>query len=451
MYIARDIDSKLNEWKTEKYRKPLLLRGVRQCGKTSSVRKLGTSFRYYAEINFEKMPSAARIFSGNIDIPRIVAELEELVDIPIIDGETLLFLDELQAAPAAISALRYFYEERPSLHVIGAGSLLEFALKHISSFGVGRISSLYMKPLSFMEFLSAQDDTVLRKSLEKASPFSPLTETAHEKLLALYKVFLVVGGMPEAVSRFSETRSILQARRVQQDILDTLYDDFGKYSREGIEPEILQLILRFVLSRVGEQISYNKNSIQGIDSKTISRGIEILVNAGLIHTVYASSCSSLPISSSINLKRMKPFFVDTGLYLNAAGLDVSEFTIETDFKSLNIGNVCELSAGLELIKAFDSNIKPELFYWTRDGDGANRGTAEVDYVIQKGSSIIPVEVKARTQGGMKSLWMFLEKGTSDYGIRTSLENFSAMDRLRIYPLYAIGKAIHESSEMNTAV
>lgn len=441
MYIERNIDKNLQEWKEERYRKPLLVRGVRQCGKTSSIRRLGSSFRYFAEINFEKNPSAARIFSGDLDITRIIAELEELIGIPIINGETLLFLDELQEAPAAISALRYFYEERPELHVIGAGSLLEFALNHISSFGIGRISSLYMKPLSFKEFLSALDEQVLLKSLDSASPSLPLSDTAHDRLIYLYKVFLVVGGMPEAVSRFAETKSILQARRAQQDIIDTLYDDFGKYGKYGIAPETLQIILRFILSRIGEQISYNKNSLPGIDARTVAKGIEIFVNAGLIYAVYASACSALPISSSINLKRMKPLFADTGLYLSASGLDVSEFTIETDFRKLNIGNVCELSAGLELIKSSDAHSKPELFFWTRDADGSNRGTAEVDYVIQKGASIIPIEVKARTQGGMKSLWSFLEKGTADYGIRSSLENFSEMDKLKIYPLYAIGKCI----------
>ena len=257
--------------------------------------------------------------------------------------------------------------------------------------------------------------------------------------LSMQKVMSKLFGVsPFVVSRFAETKSMLQARMVQQDIIDTLFDDFGKYGKTGVDAETLRIILRFILSRVGEQISFNKNSIPGLDSKTITKGLEIFVNAGLIYPVYASACSTLPISASINLKRMKPLFVDTGVYLNASALDVSEFTIETDFRKLNIGNVCELSAGLELIKSFDARVKPELFFWTRDIDGSNRGTAEVDYVIQKGSSIIPIEVKARTQGGMKSLWSFLEKGTSNYGIRTSFENFSEIDKVKICPLYAIG-------------
>ena len=441
MYIARNIDKELLKWKDEPYRKPLLVRGVRQCGKTSAIKHLGASFKYFCEINFEKMPSVKRIFSGDMDIIRITAELEELSGVPIIDGETLLFLDELQESPEAIMAMRYFYEDRPRLHVIGAGSLLEFALKHISSFGVGRIQSLYMMPISFTEFLDAVGEDLLLRSLEKASPDSPLSDVAHQKLLSLYKVFLIVGGMPEAVLRYTETKSILQARYVHQDIMSTLYDDFGKYEDSGISPETLRSILRFVLSRVGSQISFNKNAIPGLDSKIISKGLGILSNAWLVPTVYASSCSALPIASSLNMKRMKPLFIDTGLYLHAAGLDVSEFTIETEFQKLNIGNVCELSVGLELLKAMDPHARPELYFWTRDADGSNRGTAEVDYVIQKGSSIIPVEVKARTQGGMKSLWTFLDKKTSEYGIRTSLENFSALDRLQIYPLYAIWKAL----------
>ena len=437
-YINRDIDKELKEWKEKEDRKPLLLRGIRQCGKTSSIRKLGKSFHYFVEINLEKSEAARRVFSKDLNIQRICAQLEELSGIPIIDGKTLLFIDELQEEPEAIKTLRYFQEERPELHVIGAGSLLEFALKRISSFGVGRISSLYMTPFSFTEFLAALGKDILLSSLASASVDSPLSDVAHNELLEIYKVFLVVGGMPEAVSEYAKTGSILQARYVQQDIITSLYDDFGKYGEE-ISPEILTLILQFLLSRVCSKVSYNKNTIPGLDSKTIMKGIEILRNAGLIYPIYASSCSSLPISASVNLKRMKPLFADTGLYFSATGLDVSQFTIENDFSKLNIGNICELSVGLELLKALNPHIKPELFFWTRDADGSNRGTAEVDYVIQKGSSVIPIEVKARTQGGMKSLWAFLEKKTSEYGIRTSLENFSSMDKLHIYPLYAISK------------
>ena len=258
MYINRSIDKDLLEWKNSDNRKPLLLRGVRQCGKTSSVRMLSSSFKYFAEINFEKRPAAKRIFSGAMDIGSICSELEELIGVPIIDGETLLFLDELQEAPEAITALRYFKEERPFLHVIGAGSLLEFALKRISSFGVGRITNLYMKPMSFREFLGALGESVLISSLDNASPGEPVSDIAHERLLSLYKIYIIVGGMPEAVLRYAETKSILQARSVHQDIMSTLYDDFGKYEDAGISPEILRSILRFVLSRIGSQISYNK-------------------------------------------------------------------------------------------------------------------------------------------------------------------------------------------------
>lgn len=438
MYINRSIDKDLLEWKNSDNRKPLLLRGVRQCGKTSSVRMLSSSFKYFAEINFEKRPAAKRIFSGAMDIGSICSELEELIGVPIIDGETLLFLDELQEAPEAITALRYFKEERPFLHVIGAGSLLEFALKRISSFGVGRITNLYMKPMSFREFLGALGESVLISSLDNASPGEPVSDIAHERLLSLYKIYIIVGGMPEAVSRYVSTKSILQARYIQQDIMDALYDDFGKYEDEGISADILRLILKFVLGRICSQVSFNKNTIPGLEAKVILKGLGVLSDAGLVKTVYASNCARLPIASGLNLKRMKLLFADTGLYLNASGLDVSEFTVETDFQKLNIGNVCELSVGLELINALDPHSKPELFFWTRDSDASNRGTAEVDYVIQKGSSIVPVEVKARVQGGMKSLWAFLEKKTSGYGVRCSLENFSKMDRLEIYPLYAIG-------------
>lgn len=439
LYLKRFVDKDLLDWKNEEGRKPLLLRGVRQCGKTSSVRRLGESFRYFAEVNFERQSGAKRIFSGDMDIRKISAELEELTGVPIIDGETLLFMDELQEAPDAIKALRYFYEDRQNLHVIGAGSLLEFALTNLASFGVGRITSMYMKPLSFTEFLSATGEDILLRSLLAASPDAPLSETAHSKLLGLYKVFIIVGGMPQAVSSYAQSGSMLRARTVQTDIMSTLFDDFGKYS-SSLEPEILRLILRFLLGRISQQISYSNNNIENITTNTFRKGLEILANAGLIIPVFASTCSTLPIGSSVNLRRMKPLFADTGLFLSTTGLDVSEFTLETDFDKLNIGGVAELSVGLELLKSVPGRTPAELYYWTRASEGTNRGTAEVDYVIQRGSSIIPVEVKARTQGGMKSLWSFLEKGVSPYGIRLSLENFGETfrgeDRVLIYPLYA---------------
>lgn len=441
MYISRNIDGDLENWKNSENRKPLLLRGVRQCGKTSSIRMLATSFKYFVEVNFEKTPVAKKIFMRDMDITRICSELEELVGIPIVDGETLLFLDEMQESPEAITALRYFKEERPNLHVVGAGSLLEFAIKKISSFGVGRITNLYMKPLSFREFLRALGETRLIATLDSASPEKPVSEVAHEQLLSLYKIYIVVGGMPEAVSRYAATRSILQARYVLQDIMDALYDDFNKYEDEGVAADILRIILRFVLSRVCSQVSFSKNTIPGLDAKIIQKGLGILAEAGLVKIVYSSNCSSFPIASGINLKRMKLLFADTGLYLSASGLDVSQFTLEIDFKKLNIGNVCELSVGLELINALDAHVKPVIFFWTRDSDASNRGTAEVDFVIQKGSAIVPIEVKARTQGGMKSLWAFLEKNSSDYGVRCSLENFSKMDRVVVYPIYAAGNLL----------
>lgn len=438
MYIERKIDSDLASWKTDPYRKPLLIRGVRQCGKTSSIREFGKTFRYFAEINFEKTPMAKSVFEGNIDIMVICAQLEVITGIPIIDGETLLFLDEMQDCPSSIIALRYFYEDRPGLHIIGAGSLLEFALNRISSFGVGRITSFYMHPFSFREFLSALGEKILISVLDDASCALPLSEIAHQKLLSIYKAYIVVGGMPEAVLRFVETRSMLQARYVHQEILGTLLDDFGKYS-DVLSPEILRDIFTFTLSRIGVQISFDKNSIPGLDHKTISTGLGILAQAGLLHIVYASKCDSLPIASCVNMRRMKLLFADTGLYLSASGLDVSSFTLETDFRKLNIGNVCELSAGLELINSMGSLYPPKLFYWKRDADGTNRGVAEIDYVIQKNSEIIPVEVKARTQGGMKSLWAFMEAKGCSFGVRASLENFGVMGSLRIYPVYGISK------------
>jgi predicted AAA+ superfamily ATPase len=232
-YFNRHIDKALSQWRCDKRRKPLMLRGARQVGKTSAVRNLGKHFKYFVEINFENKDHAAAktVFSRHSDPQLICSELALLFGKPIVAGETLSFLDEIQSCTDAISSLRYFYEHFPELHVIAAGSLLEFALEEIPSFGVGRIDSMFMYPFSFSEFLCATGHERWVELINEATPEKPVSEPVHEKILEQLKKFLIIGGMPEVVAEFAETHDFLRCQKVLNSLLVSFRNDFAKYKK----------------------------------------------------------------------------------------------------------------------------------------------------------------------------------------------------------------------------
>ena len=230
MYFNRLIDSELLQWKNDGEHKPLLLRGARQVGKSRAVKHLGESFRYYIEINFEKQPVYKQLFAGDLDVHRITSQIAALSGTPVVEGKTLLFLDEIQECTEAIMSLRFFREDMPALHVVAAGSLLEFALQEIPTFGVGRIRSMYMHPMTFDEFLTANGMTALLAQRRAAAVEAPLLQPLHEKLVEYLRTYLLVGGMPEAVAQWVETHDYLRCQRVQDDILVTYEDDFARYA-----------------------------------------------------------------------------------------------------------------------------------------------------------------------------------------------------------------------------
>ena len=439
MYIIREIDSTLTAWKNQENRKPLLLRGVRQCGKTSSVRYLSESFEHYAEINFEKQPSLSRLFEGDLNIPGMIAKLEIETNTPIIPGKTLLFMDEIQACPRAITALRYFYEEMPDLHVIAAGSLLEFVLsgkkqKEKFDFPVGRIRSLFMYPFSFREFITGCGQGRLCEYLDRLNHENE-ENVMHDKLLEWYKTFLVVGGMPEAVSKYIESNSLLACQDVHRDILLNFMDDFGKYS-SSIPADTIRQVFQFSLHHVCSQVKAS-SAIPGISAYYFEECIRSLHRAGLVYPVRASSCDTLPLGSTEKETNKKLVFFDTGVYLTECRLDTAGLLSADIFDEMNNGNVVEMQTGLEILKNSSPAKEGALFYWYRSG-----ANAEVDYVFQKGQYIIPIEVKSSGKGSMQSMKSYLDSFPAvPYGIRVSMENFSAYHHIRVFPVYAIEKVL----------
>ncbi len=434
-YFKRQIDDELLKWKNSPKRKPILLRGARQVGKTQSVRHLAEQFEYFIEINFEESKSIHALFEGDLFPREICENLTAIYGVPIIPGKTLLFFDEIQSCIPAIQSLRFFYEKMPELHLIAAGSLLEFALSEIPTFGFGRISSLFLYPFSFNEFLTAMGEDKLIEIKRKASPAKSLTPPVHQKLLRYLKKFLIIGGMPEAVSTYVETRDLNSMHKILDDLIGAYNDDFAKYKKR-VPSVRLREIFELVARQTGSKFVYAKAKINNINQA--KEALQLLIEAGLVIPVVHSAANGLPLGAESNLKKRKILLIDTGLLLKLLDLNIGEIILSDDFKVINRGNLAEMFVGLELIKYRSPYKRTNLYYWHREAKSSN---AEVDYLIVKNNKILPIEVKSGTKGSMQSLFIFLNEKRISKGIRLSLENFSSYDKVDVYPLYAVDRLL----------
>ena len=450
MYYNRIIDLYLSEWASRSIHKPVLLRGARQVGKSTAVRHLGERFKYFVEINLEKQPDYKALFKPNLDVKRIVPEIAAMHGTPIVAGQTLLFIDEIQDCVEAIMALRYFKEDMPGLHVVAAGSLLEFVLDDIPTFGVGRIHSMYMYPMTFDEFLEANGETLLLEARDQASPTSPLATPLHDKLIGLIRTFMLVGGMPESVAKWVETHDYLQCQEVQDDIITGYEADFPKYKKK-VDPQMLRLVMRSAAQQATKKFVYSMVP-GGYKTAEVKKALELLIKANIFIPVTHTDANGLPLGNERDDSYRKMLLLDTGLMLRLLNMtmgDITEITTHvltaTATDLVNKGPMAEMLAGLELLHYRSPHLQYELFYWLRQ---AKNATAEVDYILPYSMQVLPMEIKAGVQGGMKSLWDFMrDKGLSQ-AIRCSLENFGEFNyidekangtirHVRIIPLYAI--------------
>ena len=435
-YLKRKIDDELSAWKNDKNRRVLLLRGARQIGKSSSVRKLAEQFENFVEVNFELNKIPHSFFESDLIPQEICANLSVYFKQPIIPNKTLLFFDEIQACPKAISSLRFFYENYPELHLVAAGSLLEFALEELPSFGVGRITSIFMHPFSFSEFMLACGEELLWNEVCKSSPEKPLLAPFHEKTLEFYRKFLVIGGMPAVVSEFVANRDILSCQKILNDLVSSLKADFAKYKRRVPDLQILAAF-EAVVEQAGGKFKYSK--VEHFQSRQVKESIELLKKAGLIIPAIHTSANGIPLGAEIDLKKQKYILFDTGIFQRILDLELSDILFGSDFDVINKGFIAEQCAGLEILKNSSILNQDHLYYWHKEDP---KSSAEVDYIIQKGEKIIPIEVKASGSGKMQSMFEFLKiRPKCEYGIRTALENFSSYDNIRVYPLYAIGQFV----------
>lgn len=428
--MKRLVKDQLRRWKAADRRKPLIIRGGRQVGKTWSVEEFGRDeFKATVKIDLEKRADLHLLFQGNLDSKTLLPRLEVAVGRRIVPGDTLLFLDEIQACPRALTALRYLYEGIPQLHVVAAGSLLEFALGEIS-FPVGRVQFLNMYPLTFAEFVLAGGNVPLCETLR--GPPAALDEVTHRLLLEQLRTYFFVGGMPEAVSAYLGPSSMLAAFEVQSEILDAYRQDFSKYAPRA-DRDCLNQVLASCAAAVGEQIKYSRLA-QGFSNPTIHKAFDLLCMAEVLHKIPATKAPILPFGSSVNSKRFKASVIDIGLMQRLTHLPVNVELHQEDLLAIHRGKLAEQYVAQELLVAHNR----ELYYWAREDRASS---AQIDYLIQRDGRVCPVEVKSGAGGTLRSMHLLLEahpelpEGIVLYG---GPYGWRPESRLRFVPLYFAG-------------
>jgi predicted AAA+ superfamily ATPase len=395
--MRRALTDRLVEWKDARRRQPLLLRGARQVGKTWAVTDFATRHmpgRLHV-VDFERDVEARRLFEGDLDIDRILGALEVTLGRTVEAGRDLLFLDEIQACPRALVALRCFFEQLPELHVVAAGSLIEFALSSVS-FPVGRVEMLNLHPLSLREFLWAVGNDPAADAVSAAP--RDLGPALHETLLGILRDYLFVGGMPAAVAAFAETGRISEARIVHNALLDAYRADFGKYSPR-VDPACLDEVLTSVGRSVGRQITYTSLA-EGYTHPTIRTAFDALRRARIVHKISAARLVGAPLGAAVSARTRKAILVDLGLMHALTDMSVDAALLRHDLLDVYNGALAEQFVGQELLAATDR----DLFYWSRSAKGS---TAEVDYLVTPGGSVRAVEVKSGPAGKLKSMHLLL--------------------------------------------
>ncbi|HRG48494.1 MAG TPA: AAA family ATPase [Leptospiraceae bacterium] len=445
----------LNNWKTRPNRKPLILRGARQVGKSYLVRifaeKEGLDL---LELNLETEEGILECFQSKNPL-EIISLLELKKNRKIIPGKTILFLDEIQKATEIFASLRYFYEKLPELHVILAGSLFDFVFEeHNFSMPVGRIEYLYLGPMTFKEFLEGLGKENLSQYLSAYCFRDKLPLAIHEELLKLFKIYLVIGGMPEAVQTYKDTNSFLEVDRVKKSILLTYRDDFSKYSSPG-KKSILQKIFQTLPASVGKKIKY-MNLAPDEKIQDIKKALHLLSMARIYTPVFHTAGNGIPLRAQINEKIQKCLMLDVGLLNSAYGYSYADFISLENDALFNIGNICEQFVGQHLLYSGETFEEPELFYWVRE---KSQSSAELDYIISVGPKIIPIEVKAGKTGTLKSLQSFMKEKEISFGVRFnanlpilqkadfSLPNTKGEFQLLSLPVYMVEDVIRHIKEI----
>lgn len=419
----------LEKWKAKKRRKPLIIRGARQVGKTWLMKEFGAAaYKNVVYINFDNNERMKKLFEGSLEVERLITGLELYAGHKIDAGNTLLIFDEVQEVPKALTSLKYFNEDAPQYQIICAGSLLGVALHQGTSFPVGKVEFLDLYPLSFFEFMMAMGKGQYAELLQKGD--FEMAATFKQEYVDLLKHYYYVGGMPEAVLNFSENKDFNEARDIQRRILDAYEQDFSKHAPNEAVPRI-----RMLWNSIPAQLTKeNKKFIYGLikegaRAKEYELALLWLIDCGLVHKVHRVAVPNLPLKAYEDLKAFKLFFLDVGLLSCMTGLRQSVLLDGNELFKEFKGALTEQYV-LQQLKTLKGL---ETYYWTAD-----KGTAEVDFVIDTGSDIIPVEVKAEVNLQAKSLKVYREKFKPKVSVRTSMADYKKEDWLVNLPLWAVG-------------
>jgi uncharacterized protein len=427
--MKRLLINDLLRWKNKVKRKPLILEGTRQVGKTWLMKTFGQmAYAQTVYLNFESSAALKDLFLPDFNIERIITTIAIEMGVQINAENTLLIFDEIQEVEKGLTALKYFYELAPQYHIIAAGSWLGISLQKNNSFPVGKVDFLHLYPLSFIEFLensgeNALADQIIANNWEVIKPF-------HEKLVSLTRLYYYVGGMPEAVQTYIDSKDLLQVRQVQTKILQGYENDFGKHAPNAIVPKI-RMVWNAILGQLAKE---NKKFIygqikKGARAKEFEDAINWLVNAGLVIKISNIEKPSIPLKAYADFETFKLYILDIGLLTTMADLNakilLEKNKIMTEFKgALTEQFVCQ-------------QLKPlkDLYYWT-----AANGTAEIDFLVQDQNQVIPIEVKAEENLKAKSMKEYIAKYSPEKAYRAAMVTYKLKDNTLInMPLYAIGE------------
>lgn len=439
--IERTSLNYLNKWLISSNRKPLVIRGARQVGKTWLVRHfVELSGRKLIEINFEKQPLQSSLFNSN-DPEKILLNIGAFFGHKVDLEQCVLFLDEIQAVPQLLSKLRWFAEDLPQIPVIAAGSLLDFVLKeHTFSMPVGRISYMHLEPLSFEEFLLAKSKKFLYDYLFDYNFNVDIPLAIHEQLISLFKEYLIIGGLPAVVTNWVTDYSLNTVNQIQQDLLATYRDDFAKYAGRFALDKLDELFVS-IPKMLGKKFIFS-NINRDLQSSVIKKMLHLLEKSKVCHSVMSCSANGVPLSAEVKAKYFKEIFLDVGLCSAALGLSLHHINSIEQITMINNGAIAEQVVGQLLRTINPLYIEPELYCWHREQSGSS---AEIDYIIQHGNQVIPIEVKAGATGSLKSLHLFMKlkkfsnavRVNSDLPSKTDIQITFHNDGVVKYQLFSI--------------
>lgn len=430
--MKRDLEDHLLRWKQSSTPLPLLLRGTRQVGKSFLAIDFGKKyFDDVAIVDFEQNIALRSLFSSK-DPKEIILKLEFSLKRKIKLGKTLLFLDEIQECPEALTALRYFKEQLPGQHIIAAGSLLEFLLNGENySFPVGRVDFLYLRPFSYFEYLQ-EVDPFTASYLDKFNLHHPADTIEHKTLLKSVRQFLYIGGMPEAIKSSLSFDSLLDCRKTHNRLLLSYESDFGKYASHT-RHRLLHLIFQKAPSLIAQNLKYSRLD-PDLRSRDLKPALQLLFHTGLLKPCYYCSAAGMPLGAYIKENKFKLYFLDVGLLQAATKIDPA-LLLQEEITQINSGMIAEQFVAQELLAYDDPTMNPSLTFWETE----KGGQAKVDFVICHKQYIIPIEVKSGSTGSLRSLKSFLQQKKSPLGVRISEHELSLHDSILSVPFYLIKK------------